>query len=277
MGMDRLAVLGIATALMALPTPAIPQSQRVVTVAPITTEIDCRLYESWWGWWLVLECRNNFLAIRSRLEAALAESGQVTVAGEGRNGRLPAFEIRGVVTELGTSAQSFATSDSASTVQRAVGRMDVGLLERSSNRIVVAKTVTASVVMNSASATDIDRGGSAMSPRAVYDEIQRKLALGAARMVAFHERPLAVTSIDGRDIVLNYGGSLVPIGTLVMVQPPSGRPVRYRVVTSGSTGAIAELDGDPGRIAIGSTVDFIDEDDPQSNGRRFRRQELPGF
>lgn len=264
------------SAIALITVPAVSQ-QRVVSVAPIDTELDCRLYESWWGWWLVLECRNNFLAIRARIEAALSESGQVMVAGEGRNGRTPAFEMRGVITELGTSEQSFATENSAASVRRAVGRMDVGLVERSSNRIIVARTVTASVVMGSASATDQDSGGSAMSPRAVYDEIQRKLALGAARMVAFHERPLAVTGVDGRDITLNYGGSLIPMGTLVMVQPRSGRPIRYRVVTSLTSGAIAEVDGDAGRVAPGDTVEFIDEDDSQTNGRRFRRQDLPAF
>lgn len=251
------------------------QNLEAIRIAPIHTPIECRLFESWWGWWMVIECRTNFTAIATRISAAIAETGTVTVAS--RDARPSGLEIRGMVTELGVTNSGFSTRDSTQSVSSAVGRLDVALVDTRSDRVLVARTVAATTEISAIAATDRGADANSMGSRAAYDLIQRKLALGAARMVAFYRRPLQVRAVDGGDITLNHGGAMMPLGSLVMVQPASGRPVRYRIISSGGTGAVAELDGSPGNVAAGQPAEFIEETDDQNNGRRLRRTELPEF
>ena len=263
------AAMAVASVSVAAPSPARAQS---FTVAPIETQLDCRTYFVWWGWWMIVECRNNFLAIRSRIESALSESMGGSVSANDRG----SYEVRGHIAELGVEQTGFSAADSVQNVRRAVGRMDISVIDRRSGRIVVARTVTAQAEIGSYAATQSGGDSNGMSGRAAYDPIQRKLALAAARAVAFHFRPLQVTGVENGDIRLNHGGSIMPMGALVLVQG-SGRPGRYRIIASGAGSALAEADGDVATVSAGQAAEYVEETDPQNQGRRNRRTRLPEF
>ncbi|MBV9883658.1 MAG: hypothetical protein JO276_11670 [Sphingomonadaceae bacterium] len=269
------AIRRVAGALLAAAALAAqPLQAQTVNVGAIVSERACSIYEDFWGMWLVVECRNNFAALRARLQSALAETGRVRPAsGEGRGGR---YQLTGQVTELGVASASAADADYASESNRAVGHLDVQLRDGANGRVVFGATIIRSVDLSSAQAAGGMITASAQSPHAIYDAMQRELALGAARAIAFHFDPLRVTSVDGREVQLNYGTPLLTLGTIVLVPDAGGRPIRYQVTGALPQSAVAEVMGDLGQIAPGTIASVVDRDDPAANGRRFRRVDLPG-
>lgn len=268
--MNALARLGLALLLLLAGVPAFAQSGQPIRVAEIRSERDCRLYETYWGGWLILECRNNFAALRDRLQSALAESGRF------RPGAGAGYVVTGAITELGVTSTGSTGRDYGVSSTRATASLDLRVRDSASGRIVYAGTVTKSVEVGMSVATDTGRTDSASSPRAVYAALQREVSLAAARAIAFQVDPLRVTAVSGRQIRLNYGAPLLDIDATIQVADAAGFPVRFRVTNVMPDGVIADLSGSPRQVMPGATAMFIEDSGPGAGMNRFARVELPG-
>lgn len=228
-----------------------------------------------WRTWLVKDCVDNFASMRTSLEAALASAGSVAVRGSG--GR---FIVSGRISEVSGSGGAPYAPDGktfAVATNYMMVNMDVTVRDRS-GRILFGALLTKKMEVGSDVKVDGFQETSGESGQALYTKLQHEVALAVARQVVFHFAPLAVTSVQGREIQLNYGTPLLPMGMLIQARSPDGATVaRYRVTSAGSGTALAELDGDDprGRIGPGSQAMVIEADDPAANGRRYKKVELP--
>ena len=250
--------------------PASAQERPTVTVGPIASQKLCTLYESWWGYWLVLECSNNFAPLRLRVESALAESGKLSVA-TGRG----ALRVTGSVTELGITETSAAEAGYSLSQRRAVASLDLRLTDTAAGRVLWQGTVTRAIPVGGRFEGEGFSGGDASSPRAIYTVLQRELALSAARAVAFNVEPLRVVQAAGPRIQLNYGAPLLKLGDDLDIVGADGRAARYRVSSASGDTAWAEASGSAVPVSPGARVSFVEADDPAANRRRFDRVELP--
>ena len=246
------------------------RSQPTISVGAITSQRDCRLYETFWGGWLILECRNNFAALRARLQSALAESGRFRLAtGGGR------YVLTGAITELGVQSGSAGGRDYQVNTSRAVASFDYRLRDTTTGALVRAGTITESVdAAFSMSATGY-AGGDAASPRAIYASLQRAVAIATARDAAQQVDPLRVTAVSGRQIRVNYGAPLLSVDDSIQVTNAMGFPVRYRVTQVMPDGAIADAAGDAGGVAVGASASLAAGGGPASGMNRYARVDLP--
>ena len=262
------ALLTLAGALAA--APAQSQTLGSVSVGPFKSQKVCSLYADYWGDWLVMECHNNFAALRDRVRSALAEPGRfgVTMA----SGR---YSVTGTVTEVGVQSTSGGGATYAVGGSRAFAGLDVKLVDTRTGRLVWGGTVTRSV--DAGSYINAGGGGAASSagPQAIYTSLQRELALAAARGIAFHIDPLRVVAVDGGSVRINYGGPLLELGDELNVVGGDGRPIRYRVTSASGDGAWAKAETTGLQPAPGSPVTFIEKDSAAANARHIERVELP--
>lgn len=269
--MRRLAAAGALLALCASPAPIAAQGILSVSVDPFRSEKVCTLYESWWGMWLVLECRNNFAAMRDRVRSALAESGRVgIVMGGGR------YSVRGTVTEVGVTSSAGGGATYGVGQNKAFASLDIRLVDSRNGRLVWGGTLTKSVEAGSRINAGAAGFTSASGPQAIYTNLQRELALAAARGVAFHIDPLRVTGVEGDSIQLNYGGPLLALGDQLDVPGAGGgRPVRYRVTSASGGSAWAKAETSGLQPPTGAVATYVDADSAAANVRRMERVELP--
>jgi hypothetical protein len=262
--MRRLALAAIAAHwVLSAPAAANP----TVAVTEIVAEPECRILESCWGWWMMIECRNNFAPMRMRLESALHESRRFTAAGRG-GGELVAT---GRVTELGLQHSTATGRDYQLSSSRAVATLDLVIQERGSNRTIYAGTVRASVDAGTDIAADGQSFTGEANSRAVYAELQRELALAASRSAAFAVDPLRVVAVDGRAIRLNYGAPLIAVDDAVQVAGDDGVPVHYRVTAVLPETAVAQAQV-AAPVSVGAPASVPQEG---RGTNRFPRVELP--
>jgi hypothetical protein len=250
------------------PGPAMAQTP--ISVGTIRAERDCRLFESDWGAWLILECRNNFAALRQRLQSALVESGRFTL-GAGRG----SYVVSGTITELGISAASSAGADYHLAMHRATASFDLRVAD-AAGRTILAATLAPSVEVGSSLTLAGGGATTASSAQAVYDALQRAVALAAARAVAFRIEPLQVAAVSGRRIRLNYGAPLLEPDTVIQVTDANGFPARFRVTETMQGGAVAESTGAAANVAPGAAAILLEGGGPGAGVNRFERVELPG-
>jgi hypothetical protein len=261
--------LAASLAFAAAASPA--AAQPTVRVGPVRAENDCRVYVSCWGWWMLVICQNNFVPMRARLRSALAESGRLSAA----DGARFDYELTGRITELGLVSNRMSGRDFEVNSTRAVATLDVALRHVASGRVVYAGTVTSAVDAGMDISTDGSSFSNEASARAVYNALQREIALAAARGVAFSLDPLRVTEVQGpRRVRLNYGSPLLELDTNVQVADASGTPVPYRVTAVMPGFAVAEAQIDT-RVAAGAPASVVEQGAGGGQMNRFPRVELP--
>lgn len=270
-GLALLALTG--TTAQGVDAPARPN----VKVAQIESGSDCSLYESSWGTWLVIECRQQFAQLREGLQSALVESGTMNLSTM-RNGKdvpAPDLVISGRVQGLGSERMGTTAADYCVAGTRVKGSLDLRVREARSNRVIHAATITRSVEVGSHVVGGAGGGcSSGQASREHYDLLQRELALSAARSLAFKLKPLRVVGSQGRTIELNYGGPFLALGTIVQVITASGMSAKYRVTSALGQQSFAAPMGLTAPVAPGAAADVIDSDDPAANGRRFEKVEI---
>lgn len=261
--------LGLSLSLAVCPGPA--AAQPTVRIGQVLAENDCRLYVSCWGWWMLVICQNNFEPMRDRLRSALAESGRLSASlGGGAD-----YELTARITELGLVGNNMSGRDFEVNSTRAVATLDVTLRHRSSGRVEYAGTVTAGADAGMNISTDGASFADEASARAVYNELQREIALAAARAIAFRLDPLRVTQVQGpRQVRLNYGSPLLDLDSNIQVADASGVPVQYRVTGVMPGFAVAEAQVDT-RIAVGAAANFVEPATRGGQMNRFPRVDLP--
>lgn len=268
----RLAVTGgvlMGVAALSSATGASAQTRPVLAIGKVASEKECSLYESYWGTWLILECRNNFAAMRARLSSALEESGKLTIAT-----RAP-LQVTAAITELGITTSQSSGAGYGAASRRAVASMDVRVMDTARGRLVWGGTVTKSIEAGSGVVGEGVETSTGSSPRAIYTELQRQISLAAARAVSFHFTPLRVTEVDGARVELNYGGPLLSLGDLVEARGGDGRAARYRVISTTGTTASAESVNGGAPPATGAEATFIEADSTAANARRYDKVDLP--
>lgn len=229
----------------------------------------------WRSWW-VKDCNDEFATMRASVTAALASSQKLVVGNGGYRVDLALSNLN----EGGPAPRTQPVGDGGYAVSKSwasVG-LDVTVIDERSGRVLfgapfVKKVETGYEIRG---AGQVARGRS--TDEAMMATMQREVALAVARLVSFSIEPLRVEDVDGYDIRLNYGAPLLSPGDTVMVQGGDRmRPLRYKVISAGAQGAIAEVDGDnsPDTVFAGALVDFVEADDPQAQGRRYRKTRLP--
>jgi hypothetical protein len=302
------AMVGVPVALAALlfaPEPAGAQDKERVNVGTITSTQTCVYFRNYsgsrleygedyytrlWGlelgtryyaahttWrsWVVKDCQNNFQTLRAAVEGALASSGRLTT---GQGG----YTLDITISDIGETgpAQNVPVSGpndyytSWGTANSTVSYVLRDAAGRNVDGGVVTKTIEMSRSIDTADFTmRVAEPGAS-----VYDLMQREVAQMLARKVAFGIDPLRVTAVEDDLIEINYGGALLPVGSIVDVRPSRGLgAIRYRVVSATQRDATAQVDGDNdvSNIDIGNLVTFIEDDSDAASARRFKRRRLP--
>jgi hypothetical protein len=213
---------------------------------------------------------------RDRLQSTLLESGAVrlSTSSGGRDLPTPDYVVTGRV-----GAPDMAVSSSAA------GDYCVGGTHLSASFDLRVRDARGSVVFGGMVDASAEIGSqivggegscSSMTPASPgMHRLGNALALAAARRIAFTLVPLRIAGVDGAEIVLNHGGALVPLGTIVQVAANGGAPVRYRITASTLASASAAPIGAAEPVAVGAIARLIETDDPQTNARRFHKVELP--
>lgn len=267
---------GLALALCTAAHAAVPARPNV-KVAQIESDSDCSIYESYWGYWLVVECRQQFGQLREGIQSAIAETGAMNLSST-RNGvdiPRPDLVITGRVQGLGSEQSTTSAADYCVAATRVKGSLDLRVRDASSNRVIHAATITRSVEVGSETVGGASHCSSGRASRSDYDLLQRELALTAARTIAFKIKPMRVLETNGRSVSVNYGAPMVRLGTILQVMTADGAPAKYRVTSTMGEQSFASPMGAAKLVSPGALADVIDEDDPAANGRRFERVELP--
>lgn len=229
----------------------------------------------WRSWW-VKDCNDEFATLRASVTAALASSQKLIVGNGGYRVDLSLSHLN----EGGAAPPTRPVGSGGYAVSRSwasVG-LDVTVVDERTGRVLYGapfvKKVETGYEIRGAGQVALGRS----TDEAMMATMQREVALAVARLVSFSIEPVRVEDVDGYDIRLNYGAPLIGVGDTVMVQGSDRmRPLRYKVVSAGAQGAIAEVDGDnsPDQVFPGALVDFVEADDPQAQGRRYRKSRLP--
>lgn len=299
------AIAAAATALAGASVPISAQERARVNVGTITSTQTCTYFRNYsgssleyseeyyariWGaaaaaryyaahttWrsWVVKDCQSNFQTLRSAVEGALASSGRLTT---GRGG----YTLDITISDIGETgpAQNVPVTDpngywtSWGTANATVSFVLKDAAGRNIDGGVVTKVVEMSRTIDTADSTlrVVEPGAS------VYDLMQREVAQMLARKVAFGIDPLRVTAAEDDLIEVNYGGALLPVGSILDVRPSRGLgAIRYRVISATDRDATAQVDGDNDttNIDVGNLVTFIEDDSDAASARRFKRKRLP--
>lgn len=251
-------------------------AEPVVKVAEIQTDSSCTIFESYWGLWLVEECRENFPDLKARLQSAIAESGKLALSttSGGRDIPAPGFIVSGRISGLGMTRSKNSARDYCVGLTTVHAEFDLRVRD-TAGRVVHAATISKNVELGSNIVAGAGDCSTNTPVRVSYDTLQREIALATARSVSFKLVPLHVTELQGRRVGFNYGSPLLVLGTVVQVDSTSGYPAKYRVTSAIGETAWAEPIGPAADLQIGAHASVIESDDPAANGRRYDRVELP--
>jgi len=299
------ATLALAAASLAIAAPAAAQERERVNVGTITSTQSCVYFRNYsgsrleygeeyyarrWGaaaaaryyaahttWrsWVVKDCQSNFQTLRSAIEGALASSGRLTT---GRGG----YTLDVTISDIGETGPARnlpvgGPDDYATSWGNASATVSF-VLKDSAGRNVDGGVVTKVIEMSRTIDTQDFRMRVSEPGASVYDLMQREVAQMLARKVAFGIEPLRVTAVEDDLIEVNYGGALLPVGSIIDVRKSQGIGViRYRVISATDRDATAQVDGDndTSAIDIGNLGTFIEDDSDAASARRFKRKRLP--
>lgn len=287
------ALAAILAAILAATSAPLAAQSRTVQVGPVTSVETCTYFQnregavaayadhwfagfaaSWRSWW-VKDCQDRFVTFRASLAAALASTGRLKIGSGGYSVSVSLSNLN----EGRPAPDAGPVGEDGYSISRSWASVGVDLLVRDRGGSVI---YGAPFVKKIETGYDIQTGnerswGTNTGP-AMMAEMQSEVALAIARVVTFKIDPLVVTGVDGTDIALNYGSPILKIGDLVSVEGANGlRGLRYKVVSTGSNSAVAEVEGDnaTGAVRPGAPVRFIESDSDEASGRRLRRVPLP--
>lgn len=232
-------------------------------------------WEREWGQELVRDCQANFRGMREALEAALTASGKFTVA---RTSPGPGTLIlTGRVSDMGFASAGFDAGSVASRTDRVLASVNYSLADRGGDT-VFGNMLTETLPVGGATNTPGMVSASVQSGRTLYTQLQREVAMGIARDVAFKMFPPRISAVTAGRIALNYNSQFIPLGTVVYVTAPNGVSTIKCVVAPGAGNyatAVPDGPGDLAQAVVGSIVTVVDADDPAAQGRRTQRVDLP--
>lgn len=264
-------------ALLPLTAPTAAAGLPTVKVGVVESDGNCAIYETYWGNWLVIECRKNFPQFRERLQSAIAESGTLSLFTQAGGTDLPAprYVVTGRITGLGVTTSRASAEDYCIGRATVAASLDLRMRDAVTGAVVYGGTIIKNVEIGSHVVAGGSDCGTNAPSQASYATVQRETALAAARALAFRVSPLRVSGIQGRKIALNYGAPMLSLGMIVEVPDGFGTPVRYRVTGSMAQRSVAVPTGDGGEVVTGTVANVVESDDPAANGRRFEKVELP--
>lgn len=227
-------------------------------------------YAREWGSEIQRECTQNFPNIRSTLASSLASVGGMPISAQG-------LTLTGRVTQIGYQSNSLETQSTAVSNDEMIMGVEFQLRDNRGDIVfggsILKRVLLASTSNNSENGFVSDGSGTAGFIRA-----QNEIGFAVARAVLFRFRPLQVVEVDEKELSLNYGAPIVPIGSSIIVQGSrSLRGNRLTVVSAMQGTSIAESDARIrlDDVAPGAIVTFVENDDPAANSRVHRTVDLP--
>lgn len=220
--------------------------------------------------YFVKDCVNQFAGVKTAMQAALASSGAVVV---GPGGLLLRGRVENV-TPVGSAYR--ATTNPGGTYGISSGGLVVTMsftVSERGGRIIYGDIVKSTLETDFSADTRGTAYASGMGEDGQYGQLQRIMAIDTARKVAFHFRPLRVTSVAGPALTINYGAPLIEQGMILNVtSSTTGATAKFRISSASDGSATAQsLSGRevPG-IDPGSRVSIADASEPVMD-----RVELP--
>ena len=247
-----------------------------IKVGEVRSDRSCDLLAASWAW-LLIECRKEFPKLRTALQSALLDSRKVrlSTSSGGRDVVPPDLTVSVRVTGLGGSTSRASAHDYCVASSTIEGRLDYRVRRARSGDVVYGGSVTKSVEVGSHAVAGSSRCGVGGDDPGAYEQLEREIALAAARAIVFRLAPLRVEAAGERGIALNYGSPFLRLGDAVDVRDRDGARLRFRVSRSDGAGAFATPDGPRGLVAVNAVASFVEPDDAMNNARRFDRVELP--
>lgn len=313
-------ILGRIAALLMLIAAALPATSRAacvncqtVAVVDIESEVNCNYFESYWGTFLVVECRKKFAELRTMVETAIVNTNKFSVferarlytllderalaqirltGGGAYRTRLKGvdFLIYGKVTEFSRGSSSYSEQRFDMSSGDAALALDLKIVNVRTGQIVYASTVREELQTNASVNTGINSRQTGMDTARTYGLLQRGVAQSIARELTIQGYPPTVAQISGNQIYINYGAPFLTAGMTVDVfslgapidDPATGAQIgrietpagSYRVDQVAPTYAVASLIS-PGP-AVPKRGDLVRFKPANPNGYQpFERVELP--
>lgn len=284
-----------------------------VAVVDIESEVNCNYFESFWGTFLVIECRKKFAELRTMVETAIVNTNKFSVferarlysllderalsqirltGGNAYRARLKGvdFLIFGKVTEFSRGSSSYAEQRFNMSSADAALALDLRIVNVRTGQIVYASNVREELQTDASVNTGINSRQTNMDTARTYGLLQRGVAQSIARELTIQGYPPTVAQTNGNQIYINYGTPFLQAGMTVDVlslgapidDPTTGTQIgrietpagSYRVDQVASTYAIASLVS-PGQ-AVAKRGDLVRFKPANPNGyQAFDRVELP--
>lgn len=269
-------IAALAAAIAAM-TPAAPAriSVPVVKVGDVRSDQSCDVLAANWRWVLV-ECNQQFPKLRTALQSALLDSRKVrlSTARAGHDNIAPDLIVSASVTGLGGSIERASARDYCVATNKLEGRLDYRV-RRPSGEVLYGGSVLKTVEVASDAVAGASSCGVGASDPANYDQLEREIALTAARAILFRIAPLRVTDSSADGVALNYGEPYLRMGDAVDVVGEHGVRLRYRVTSSDGVSAFATGDGHHMIAPVAAMASYVEQDSDANNARRFQKMELP--
>jgi hypothetical protein len=267
-------LLVAAAGALATATPP-PISVPVVKVAEVKSDKSCDLLAASWRW-VLIECDQQFPKLRTALQSALLDSRKVRLSTQsnGRDVVRPDLIVSASVTGLGSSTERASGRDYCLASNKLEGRLDYRV-RRASGEVLYGGSVEKTVEVASDAVAGSSSCGVGASDPGNYEQLEREIALTAARAILFRIAPLRVMDSSEDGIALNYGAPYLRLGDAVDVDGDHGERLRFRVSSSNGSSAFATPDGHHVRVPVSAAVTYVEQDDAANNARRFQKTELP--
>ncbi len=230
---------------------------------------------STWKTWYVKDCVDHFPSLKLSLQSSLAETNAT-------------LKVSNVKADYYLSGALSATSSESGPI---IYDNNADISSKSSRMKIyfnfVVRDKRGSVVFGSQVQSSINESfqavstGTSIQERAdgegIYSALEQKMSQAVARRVAFYFKPIEVLSFNNEKIILNYGSKMLPIGSSLTAMGRNGDSVKLLVVTATTAQSVAIVDGNRQLSGLINdwTVNYLDPDSPEANGRRLQKVNLP--
>jgi len=230
---------------------------------------------STWKTWYVKDCVDHFPSLKLSLRSALAAARMPLNVTSGKAD----LYLSGALSATSSESSPLIT-DADTKISIKYNRMKIFFnfeVRDKSGQVIYGDQAQASVDEDSqisAMGTTIKES---RSGEGLYSKLEQNMAVAVARKIALHFKPIRPVSIESDVIVLNYGNYILPVGSKLRATNGKGFSVFLNVVSSDDFNSVANIDGDGSEIEITPdwVISFLDSENPNTNGRRFKRNDLP--
>jgi len=226
---------------------------------------------------------------RNKLDQILSEQGlQNSLSGNGTQLKIDGVDylIYGSITKKSTEKKTVNTGQFASVSYTSTFGVDIKIVDALSGEIRRAEAIEASVDAGNGVATGNFVNTNVSSDSLV--EAQRVVAKKSAALLAESIFPIRVADVDGSDIYLNYGDSILSVGDQLnivkegrqIIDQDTGKLLGSRqtvlgsveVVSTDSSISIAKFSSDPFNLEPGDLAKIsLTASDSQQNNQRERK------